>query len=126
MVLVDSERRGCSFNYWSARNFQKFILQAKVVDFPLRGMSFTWSNNKDEGVWARLDRFLVSLVMLSWFPALVQRGLARSISDHSAITLGDSEDKWGPCPFRIHNKWLEDKELMAEVRKGWLQNKEIK
>ena len=45
-VLVESERNGGVFNKWSAKAFNNFMLQAKVVDFSLRGGSFTWSNNR--------------------------------------------------------------------------------
>ena len=90
----------------------------------MRGAAFTWSNNRSNGVWARLDRFLISPVILSWFPNLVQNCIPRSISDHSAITLGNSDDKWGPGPFRFHNRWLDDKILMKEVKReiGRAQN----
>ncbi|KAK2651351.1 hypothetical protein Ddye_011207 [Dipteronia dyeriana] len=49
-----------------------------------------------------------------------ERSLPRSISDHSAIMLGILEDIWGLCPFRFHNKWLEDKSMLKEVKKGWV------
>ncbi|KAK2654819.1 hypothetical protein Ddye_014675 [Dipteronia dyeriana] len=45
--------------------------------------------------------------------------MPRSISDHCAISLGEPKVVWGPRPFRFDNVWLEDKVLMAEVRKGW-------
>ncbi|KAK2651474.1 hypothetical protein Ddye_011330 [Dipteronia dyeriana] len=90
---------------------------AGVIDIPLWEMSFTWSNNREVGSWARLDRFLVSPIILSWCPNLVQIGLPISISDHCAINLGVSKDNWGLRPFRFFNKWLEDKVLLAEVVK---------
>ena len=64
-VLTAEERKGGDFNRYSAKNFQDFILRAKVVDIPLRGIPFTWSNYRENACWARLDRFLVSHVILS-------------------------------------------------------------
>ncbi|KAK2634507.1 hypothetical protein Ddye_029299 [Dipteronia dyeriana] len=90
---------------------------------PIRGLVFSWSNNRVNGNWARLDRFLVSPSVLSWFPDLVQMGLPRSISDHSAITIGISIDKGGPMLFRFNNEWLHDRELMCQVKKEWLSSK---
>ncbi|KAK2650727.1 hypothetical protein Ddye_018216 [Dipteronia dyeriana] len=119
-ILHASERKVGVFNRWSAMiNFNDFIIRTKVFDLPLHGIPFTWSNNKVKGAWARLDRFLVSLIILSWFPNIVQRSLPRSISDHSAIILGVSKDNWGSSPFRLFNGWLGDKELLEEEKLGW-------
>ncbi|KAK3229325.1 hypothetical protein Dsin_001206 [Dipteronia sinensis] len=122
-VLLEKERRGGVFNKWSARAFNSFILHAKVIDTPLRGMEFTWSNNRESGSWARLDRFLVSLEIFLWFPDLVQREVPRSISDHNAITLGSSKKLWGPSPFRIFNGWMEDQFLTAQIKRNWIGSK---
>ncbi|KAK3219978.1 hypothetical protein Dsin_013948 [Dipteronia sinensis] len=122
-VINASERRGGEFNKWSGRAFNNFILQAKVVDIPMQGAVFTWSNNRVEGSWARLDRFLVSPIMLSWFPNMMQTGHPRTISDHGAITLCVLKADWGPRPFRIDIAWLKDKELMAEVKKNLAERK---
>ncbi|KAK2657469.1 hypothetical protein Ddye_010521 [Dipteronia dyeriana] len=111
------------FNKWWARSFNNFILKAKVVDLPLRGASFTLSNNGVDGTWTRLDRFLVSPIILSWFPNLEQRWFPRTILDHCAITLGTSKVYWGPSLFRFNNEWLEVKDLMSEVHKDWIDCK---
>ncbi|KAK3226022.1 hypothetical protein Dsin_005884 [Dipteronia sinensis] len=121
-ILNESERKKDSFNTWSVKSFNDFILQAKVVDIPLCGAAFTWSNNREDGSWTRLDRFLVCPNILSWFPNVVQRGLPRTISDHCAISLGTIKENWGPSPFKFNNEWLEDKELMAVVQKAWVDS----
>ncbi|KAK2637740.1 hypothetical protein Ddye_025535 [Dipteronia dyeriana] len=74
-VLDPSERIGVSLNLESIRSFASFIAQANIVDIPLHGLSLTWSNNKLRKSWARLDRFLLSLTILGWFPNMFQRGL---------------------------------------------------
>ncbi|KAK0607568.1 hypothetical protein LWI29_016836 [Acer saccharum] len=118
-VLSPDERRGRGCDMVSIRNFNDFVLRAKVMDLPLDGMPFTWTNSRVSAAWARLDRFLVSPEFLLWFPHLVQRGLPRSVSDHNAIILGEKVVDWGPKPFRFFNGWLEDKRVMSEAIKGW-------
>ncbi|KAK2648759.1 hypothetical protein Ddye_016248 [Dipteronia dyeriana] len=88
---------------------------ALVVDIPLQGLSFTWTNNREYGSWARLDRFLYAPLFLSWFPFIHQRGLSRSVSDHNP----DPNEDWGPRPFRTQNEWLENRELLEGVRQTW-------
>ncbi|KAK3228408.1 hypothetical protein Dsin_000289 [Dipteronia sinensis] len=67
----------------------------------------------------RLDRFLISPWILSWFPKLAQNGLPRIVSDHNAITLGEPRDDRAPSPFHFYNNWLEDDELMKLASEGW-------
>ena len=74
-VLDSSERKGEGCNLGSIRNFNSFVLQARVVDIPLLGNPFTWSNNRDKESWARLDHYLLAPDILSWFPSLKQTGL---------------------------------------------------
>ena len=94
-VLSPDERRGRWCNMGSIRNFNAFILQAGVVDIPIHGSSFTWSNNREVESWARLDRFLCDPVFLSWFLDLVQRGLSKSVSDHNPVWIGVLVMGWG-------------------------------
>ncbi|KAK0599556.1 hypothetical protein LWI29_006326 [Acer saccharum] len=124
-VLNEAERKGGEFNKWSAAAFNNFMLQAKVIDIPLRGGDFTWSNNRVGGSWTRLDRFLVSPIILSWFSNFEQIRLPRLISDHHAIGLGAVRAYWGPRPFRFSNCWLEEKSLMEDINKEWVENKII-
>ncbi|KAK3219593.1 hypothetical protein Dsin_013563 [Dipteronia sinensis] len=102
------------------RNFKMIVEAANVIDLPLHGMAFTWSNNKEDESWARLDRFLCDPLFISWFPQLVQKGLGKSLPDHNPIFLGESEVDWGPKPFWFLNGWLEDKVLLEGVRNCWL------
>ncbi|KAK2650617.1 hypothetical protein Ddye_018106 [Dipteronia dyeriana] len=118
-ILDPSERIGAGCDMSSIQNFNSFVLRAKVVDLPLQYISFTWSNNRDKASWARLDRFLISTEILTWFPDMVQVGISRSLSDHSAIMIGEKVEDWGPTPFRFFNDWLEEKDLMKVAVKGW-------
>ncbi|KAK3183275.1 hypothetical protein Dsin_030561 [Dipteronia sinensis] len=70
-VLELSERIGEGNHTGSMMSFESFIYEIKVLDIPLSGMSFTWTNFKEHAVWARLDRFLLSPAILNWFPNLV-------------------------------------------------------
>ncbi|KAK3199060.1 hypothetical protein Dsin_022475 [Dipteronia sinensis] len=118
-VLVQSERMGGASSVRSMRNFKQFVDSAYVVDIPMVGMTFTWSNFRENGSSARLDRFLCDPFFLSWYPNLVQKGLCRSLSDHNPVIIGEPAVDWGPRPFRFRNGWLEDKALMEEVKQCW-------
>jgi hypothetical protein len=43
--------------------FSEFIFDQGLLDIPLVGGTFMWSNNRNSSSWSRIDRFLVSLVL---------------------------------------------------------------
>ncbi|KAK2648875.1 hypothetical protein Ddye_016364 [Dipteronia dyeriana] len=122
-VLHQSERIGSSCIMRSMTNFNNFMNSAKVVDIPLYGMSYTWTHNRELGAWARLDWFLCDPLFLSWFSGLIQKGLCKSLSDHNPVMLSISNIDCGPKPFRIHNGWVDNKELMSGVIDIWKKSK---
>ncbi|KAK3199335.1 hypothetical protein Dsin_022750 [Dipteronia sinensis] len=124
-ILDPSERSGGLCNMGSIRSFNNFMLRTQVIDLPAQGSAFTWSNCRENPSSARLDRFLISPIILSWFPKLVQRNLQYSLFDHCAIYLGEPRVDWGPCPFHFYNGWLEDKEMMKDAREGWKECKVV-
>ncbi|KAK2644705.1 hypothetical protein Ddye_019900 [Dipteronia dyeriana] len=79
------------------RNFKAFMDYAKVVDLPMHVMPFTWTNNRNNASWARLDKFLCDPLFLSWFPALLQKGLNKSLSDHNPVMIGEPGKNGLPC-----------------------------
>ena len=88
------------------RGFNDWIQFHDLVDLPLRGADFTWSNMQTKPVMSRLDRFLVSTDWLDIFPDCSQRAVARTISDHCPLVLETGLEDWGPPPFRFEIMWL--------------------
>ncbi|CAM8902480.1 unnamed protein product [Rhodiola kirilowii] len=66
-VLHKEERRGSAFNDKEADQFFKFIQAMGVMNLPLIGRKFTWSNKSGA---SRLDRFLISSEVVSSLPDL--------------------------------------------------------
>ncbi|KAK3211911.1 hypothetical protein Dsin_016617 [Dipteronia sinensis] len=80
---------------------------------------FFETNARENASWARLDRFLISPEILSWFLNLAPKGHLGTLSDHNAIMIGESKMDWGPGLFRFYNGWLEDNGLMKMAMEGW-------
>ncbi|KAK8567024.1 hypothetical protein V6N13_110103 [Hibiscus sabdariffa] len=79
------ERIGISFLRGSMESFSDFIVELSLIDLPLQGGCFMWSNFKDNPSFSRLDRFLISPDVLSMWPDLIQSLHAKSISDHNRL-----------------------------------------
>jgi hypothetical protein len=57
VVRFPSERSGATGFSTAMEEFSEFIFTQRLVDIPLQGGQFTWSNNQ---VWSTIDRFLLS------------------------------------------------------------------
>jgi hypothetical protein len=55
-----NERSGEACFSLAMMEFYNFIFEQGLMDLPLVGRTFTWSNNQVSPSWSRIDRFLVS------------------------------------------------------------------
>jgi hypothetical protein len=60
VVRFPSERSGDLSYSVAMAKILDFIFVQGLVDIPLVGGQFTWSNNQEEQIWSRIDRFLLS------------------------------------------------------------------
>ncbi|GMJ10129.1 hypothetical protein HRI_004682100 [Hibiscus trionum] len=107
-IIGPEEKVGFSWNFAAMEVFRCFIDSVELVNLPLLGGSFTWSNNRDPPTLVRLDRFLANMSFLELFPNLNQLLLSKSISDHNAIALKNISAFRGRRPFRFYNYLLEE------------------
>jgi exonuclease III len=85
VTLAPDERNTTSQNWRGMFNFADLINNLDLIDLPLNGRRFTWSNERDDPTMAKLDRFLISTYWNSIMPNLTQRALPNTSSDHCPI-----------------------------------------
>ncbi|XP_050222287.1 uncharacterized protein LOC126672380 [Mercurialis annua] len=85
------------------------INNAKMLDLPLQGRTFTWQNSHSR---SRIDRCLVSASVSALWPRMSLSSLPRGQSDHVSICFkSDKVVDWGPKPFRSIDAWWEHEEF---------------
>jgi hypothetical protein len=99
-------------------DFSEFIFSLGLMDIPLEGLRYTWSNNCENSAMSRIDRFLYISEWEDRYPTVVQRRLPRLLSDHFPIMLESGEFLKGNRPFCFENMWLQA-EGFGEMVKGW-------
>jgi endonuclease/exonuclease/phosphatase family metal-dependent hydrolase len=62
--------------------FNEAISQLDLMEIPLHGLSFTWSNRQREPLLQRLDWFFMSQEWSVCYPDTHATTLPRDISDH--------------------------------------------
>ncbi|GAU42970.1 hypothetical protein TSUD_188430 [Trifolium subterraneum] len=98
--------------------FAQFIDAMELVDIPVFGKKFTWSNS-DNSAMSRLDRFLLSEGLIEKGGISNQWVGGRDISDHHPIWLECSNINWGPKPFKFNNFWLDHPDFIPFVKATW-------
>ncbi|KAG6669188.1 hypothetical protein CIPAW_01G225900 [Carya illinoinensis] len=111
-----SERSGDSRTRPAMTEFSDCIFELNLVDLPLIGGPFTWSNNQ---TWSRLDRFLISPEWECQYPDVCQRRLPRLCSDHFPILLDGGGIQSGRRYFKFENMWLKSEGFVDKVRSWW-------
>ena len=102
VVRFPPERFGSTSFTAAMREFSSFIFEQGLIDIPLQGGSFTWSNSREVVSKARLDRFLFSTDWEDKFPSVSQQHLPRLLSDHFPIVLEGGSFQRGRKIGRAH------------------------
>ena len=87
-------------------NFSDFISFNGLMDIPLEGGSYTWSNSL---YGSRIDHFLFSSKREEHYPNIHQKRLVRVLSNHSSISLECRDIRKGRRPFHLRTcgfKWM--------------------
>jgi hypothetical protein len=118
VVRFPSEKaRGHNFTQAMA-DFSDFISSCGLVDPPLEGGQYTWSNSREEEAMSRLDRFLFTPNWEDQFPSITQHRLPRLLFDHFPLMLECGQFQHGKRPFRFENMWLQVEGFVDHVRSG--------
>ena len=106
VVRFPSEKSGQGPYSTAMQDFSDFIADFGLLDTPLEGGKFTWSNNWEVPAMSRLDRFLFSIEWADHFGLINQQRLLCVLSDHFPIFLNCGRIIGGKRPFRFENMWL--------------------
>ncbi|XP_039043460.1 uncharacterized protein LOC120182600, partial [Hibiscus syriacus] len=98
--LDPEEKCGFTQNWHSMDLLRSFIQSSNLMDLPLVGGRFTWSNNRES---------------TTWFPNVIQKMLPKSLSDHNPVLLVEECNNWGPKPFRFYNYMLQEDGFVGAV-----------
>ncbi|XP_058103553.1 uncharacterized protein LOC131247134 [Magnolia sinica] len=98
--------------------FSAWIDDQDLVDLPLLGARFTWTNGRASPILSRLDRFLLSPEWLDYFSFISQSALPITTSDHCPILLSAEETNLGPKPFRF-DSWVKIDSFRQIVADWW-------
>ncbi|GKB57250.1 RNA-directed DNA polymerase, eukaryota [Tanacetum coccineum] len=89
-VRLAEERFGLVFSHRQSGIFNEFISNSSLIDIPLGGYNFTWTNKLGTKM-SKLDRFLISESFHEVFPHVTGIVLEKGALDHRPIILKELE-----------------------------------
>ncbi|KAK3002002.1 hypothetical protein RJ639_020928 [Escallonia herrerae] len=101
------DRRGYSSRDYSSAmvDFSIFVNDAGLLDLPLTGAKYTWTNNERNPIMSRLDRFFITADWENHFKNVAQKALPRVIFDHAPIILDVNSLRKAKTYFKFENMW---------------------
>lgn len=111
VTLLQEDRNNLNVNNWHEYiKFSDLIMDLDLINLPLRGKNYTWSNSRLNPTMVRLDRFLISPSWSVSFPNSTQEAIANTSSDHSPLLLTAETNFRKTAFFRfemVRQRWTE-------------------
>lgn len=112
-------RNRAGANMTDIATFNEIISYIGLIELPIKGRSFTWSNMQDDPLLVQLDWFFTSAAWTLKFPNTLVNPLARLTSDHvpCVVSIGTSIPK--AKVFRFENHWVRMPGFLDMVSSIW-------
>jgi hypothetical protein len=102
--------------------FNDAIGHLGLVELPIKGRAYTWSNMQQNPLLEQLDWFFTSVNWTNEFPMTGVVPLAKVTSDHIPCKIMINTSIPKSNLFRFENFWTEHSEFMNVVANSWNQN----
>ncbi|CAN0901854.1 Transposon TX1 uncharacterized 149 kDa protein, partial [Linum grandiflorum] len=112
--VIGHDRPLAEFNF-----LNDFIFHNELLDLPLVGANFTWSNMRQSPSLSRIDRAIVNPTFEASFPDCRLIGLSRICSDHRAIILQCSDLPVIRRPWKFETMWLHHNNFLDFAAENW-------
>lgn len=99
--------------------FNEAISALRLVELPLHGKKYTWTNKQQPPLLERLDWFFTSNSWTLSYPDFVVWTLTMEVSDHVPCVVKVSTSVPKGSRFRFENYLMEHEDFMSVVQHGW-------
>ena len=100
--------------------FNDAIGHLGLVELPLKGRAFTWSNMQADPLLEQLDWFFTSPNWMIDYPNAEVLPMAKITSDHIPCKVAISTSMPRSNIFRFENYWVEQEDFLETVQNSWL------
>ena len=120
MVRAISDKSNGIVNFKWMDLFNEWIDRWGLLELNPKNRKFTWTNNQDNVIMAKIDRILVSIAWDAAFPMARVKALERLPSDHNPLLVDFGDNIFfGKKHFGFEKWWLEEASFGDIVQKVW-------
>lgn len=101
--------------------FNSIISHLGLIELPLKGRNFTWSNMQDNPLLEQLAWFFTPCNWTLQYPNTMVNPLSKTTSDHIPCVLNISTNIPKEKKFRFENMWLQQPGFLDVVKQAWGQ-----
>jgi hypothetical protein len=121
LVRNSTDKNNGNINHKWADAFNGWINGWGIIEINSSNKMYTWTNNQDTPVLAKLDRIIATTDWEANFPLSKVKTLDRIPSDHNPLLLDTGNNMSSPKKkFRLEKWWLENDNFKEVVTKAWL------
>lgn len=106
-------------------DFNACIQRCELIDIPFKDSKYSYCKGSEGNtrLWARLDRTLVSPIIVSMSNVLLQKYLAKVFSDHSPMVISEKYifKAYDPAPFKCLRIWSTHQDLQRVITESCSQ-----
>ena len=115
--IYNRNMAGVDWNYVFI--FDEIIGHLGLLEFPIKGRSFTWSNMQDTPLLEELDWFFTPVDWISDYPMTEVLPLARTAYDHVPCVVSIKTSIPKSNLFRFESYWINLDGFMDCVESSW-------
>lgn len=115
---------GSAIDMGSAFDFNQCVDSSTLIEFPLDGPHFTWSNSSidQRHIECKLDRALINMKFNQHAHRFEGSTRNSTLSYHKAIPVQSQDAVFLRPPFRYFNYWAKEELFFSVVRDTWYIN----
>lgn len=118
--LVD--RSACQRSFRLMELFNEFVADTGLIDVPLRNRTYTWSSNRPQPVFSKIDRVFLTPDWSTAYPVITLEALGVLASDHTPLVLSCKGLQQRPRRFQLESFWFKYQEPKEMVHRLWEEN----
>ncbi|WOL03844.1 hypothetical protein Cni_G12564 [Canna indica] len=120
VMLGIQERSNCTGNSRDSLRLSRIFVNSCLIDLPIAGLQFTWSNGQSPPRLAKLDRVLLSLAASQVLPLTVVQGGNSKLSDHHYLLFKSQNKLMSKSKiFHLELNWFSRPEFKQIILLGW-------
>jgi hypothetical protein len=118
LIASAADKSNANINLRLLGQFRSLIQDLELIEYPLFGRKYTWSNERELATHTRIDRVLVSKEWELQYPQLQLTLASSNVSDHCPLLVSKMERKHF-AGFRFEAHWLKHEDFLTVAKGAW-------